>query len=233
MPEEGITEEIQEEEITEDVQSDTEPDLASLQAELEDMRKQNQRLAEDFNISRRQLDLYRANLPQQGGQQQGQQQFSDPIADMDPNDVLTVAQVQKILKARDSQIAQAFQQIQRGMTQQQIVSEHKDFYPVMQKHLASLAETNPVEAQALLRADDRTLRLVYENIKLKEQAERPPAQPSKTDAQKKIENAKKPQFSGRQTGGGGLGEAEVIKKLSSDDFRKEWTAYRASLQARK
>jgi len=235
MNEEAAVQEVMEE--GKDPGSEAQPqEDVNASEDAESLRRDLLRTRESLAYAERQLALYRNNLvPPQPAQQPQPQNQPDMFSGLEDDEVVQVKQLKAImnhaLNEERQKIAQAFGVLNQERARDQLLSKYPDFFKVMQEHLIQLNETDPQTAQWLVHAPPQALNYAYLAAKKAKEPEVPV--PSKTDAQKKIDNAQKPQFTGvQQIGGGATNFVEMIRNMSPEEVGKYWTRYRGEIRAK-
>lgn len=195
-------------------------EVEKLKAERENDRKEYQQ----------HLDLMRANSVQRQAPIQEQPKPKPMFDGMGDNDIPNVAEIRQEWQSRESQYQARIQELQ-------VAQFHSDYAEVCEKFAAPLLKENPVLLNSVLNADNKALAL-YEIGKLAQQArsasaqastpppqqQQAPAAPKSAtpaqNAQKIVQNARKPGSLSAVGGASTLSKADYFASMSDADFMK-------------
>jgi hypothetical protein len=172
-----------------------------------------------------QLDMLRANLAQ--GQRPQEQQPKKMFDGMEDGEIPNVGELRKAWEAREQAYNEKIEELQ-------VVSSHPDYADVLTKYGKQLAETDPVFLQGLKGAENKALfayqyakrhqELQEKNQRIQEleaQLKQPTAPSQKSiDAQRMVENARKPGTLAQTGGQSVLSKADYYATMSDADFMK-------------
>lgn len=167
-----------------------------------------------------QLDMLRANLARQ--QPQEQHAPKKMLDGMDDNDVPNVGEIRKAWAEKEAAYNERIEELQ-------VAGNHPDYAEVLQKYGKKLAETDPLFIQGLRGAENKAL-FAYQYAKreqrfqeleqaTKQNSQPPPPQPS-ANAQRIVENARKPGTLAQAGGQSALSQADYFATMSDADFMK-------------
>lgn len=161
-----------------------------------------------------QIDMLRANRAQ--GKEQ--QDLSPPkmFDHMQENDIPNVGELRREWAQREANYAAQIEELK-------VAQEHPDYAEVLQKYAAPLMKEKPHLLKGILAAENKAQAL-YELGAMRRDLEmtksaQPPKQKS-MDAQKMVENARKPGNAAQAGGAGVLSNADYIATMSDADFMK-------------
>jgi hypothetical protein len=192
--------------------------IAGLQTALE-AERQKSKNAEDL------IELYKAQGQQRSPQpQQPQQPAVDPaFQGMDDQDIVTFAELKKIMGAKERQFGQV-------VTELDMAQRNSDYYKVVNDHLPNVVKKNPNLIMAI-KTSQNPFVLAYElgktDPKYKESAKGggngEDAEASKdagADVKKIIDNASKPGSPSSVAARRGLSQVSIYQQMSPDDIEK-------------
>ena len=167
-----------------------------------------------------QLDMLRANLVR--GQNQDQPGPRKMLDGMEDSDVPNVGEIRKAWAEKEVAYNERIEELQ-------VANAHPDYAEVLQKYGKQLAETDPIFIQGLRGAENKAL-FAYQYAKreqriqqLEEAAKQtpqpPPSQPS-ANAQRIVDNARKPGTLAQAGGQGALSKADYFATMSDAEFMK-------------
>lgn len=176
-----------------------------------------------------QLDMLRANLSRQ--QPQDQREPKKMLDGMDDNDVPNVGEIRKAWAEKESAYNERIEELQ-------VAGANPDYAEVLQKYGKKLAETDPLFVQGLRGAENKAL-FAYQYAKreqriqeleqaAKHNSQPPPLQPS-ANAQRIVENARKPGTLAQAGGQSALSQADYFATMSDADFMKYATKHLESI----
>jgi hypothetical protein len=166
-----------------------------------------------------QLDMLRANFVQKQQVQEAPQakQMFDGMQD---GDVPNVGELRKAWNEREAAYNQKIEELQ-------VASKYPDYAEVLTKHGKHLAETDPVFLQGLRGSENKAMfayqyakreaRLQELEAQLKNKVDTPP---QSNNAQKIVENARKPGTLAQAGGQSVLSQANYYETMSDNEFMK-------------
>jgi len=183
--------------------------------EVDRMKAERETEKRDFQ---QQIELLRANLANKQSQPpQPERKFLDGMND---NDVPNVAELRKEWEERESSYKARLEEMQ-------VAQEHPDYAEVIEKFVLPLVKQKPHLAEGLRGANNKAL-FAYELGKMAQQMQERQTQqmPSNAsskpneNAQKMVENAKKPRTLAQAGGQGALSQADHFATMSDQEFLK-------------
>jgi hypothetical protein len=166
-----------------------------------------------------QLDMLRANLSKQ---QEAPSQAKRMFEGMEDTDVPNVGELRKAWQERETAYNEKIEELQ-------VANMHPDYAEVLGKYGKHLAETDPVFLQGLKGAENKAL-FAYQYAKKEqriqqlEEAMKTNSKPTQTqersNAQKIVENARKPGNMAQAGGQSVLSKADYFATMSDADFMK-------------
>ncbi len=178
-----------------------------------------------------QLDMLRANLVQRQPAQEAPKQ-AKMFDGMEDNDVPNVGELRRAWGERESAYNEKIEELQ-------VANKYPDYAEVLNKHGKHLAETDPIFLQGLRGAENKAL-FAYQYAKREQRlqelegqvkSQSAPPQQQSNNAQRIVENARKPGTLA-QAGGGTepirfrgagqsvLSKADYFETMSDNDFMK-------------
>lgn len=167
-----------------------------------------------------QLDMLRANLSSKQPPQESPKQR--PMFDgMDENDIPNVGELRKAWSERESAYNERIEELQ-------VQNQFPDYAEVITKHGKHLAETDPVFLQGLRGAENKAMfaykyakrEQEFQEMKGKLNNQSVQAPQKSMDAQRIVENARKPGTLAQAGGQSVLGKADYYETMSDQDFMK-------------
>lgn len=187
------------------------------------MREEIERIKADRESERReyqlQLDLMRANAQRPLEQPQAQQP-KQMFEGRDGTDVPSIEEVRREWSARESDYEAKLNRYQGTIEEMHVALNNPDYAEVVQKYAAPLIKNDPILAQGALGAENKAM-YVYRLGKMAQQLEQAKMQPTtqvNNNAQRMIENARKPGSLAQAGGQSTLGKADYIASMSDKDF---------------
>lgn len=188
-------------------ESDKDYNFRALREELASMKEDRDRLRGDFE------DLRRNNV-----QRQPEPPRKRAIDEINSDDLITGAQLKQAMAEREAEY-----QLQLG--ELQVKAQYSDYDEVTAKYGVPLIEKEPDLAQGFLASNNKAAYL-YKIGKLAMNADRPPPEPvmqapqqPNRDAQRIVENARRPGTLSNAVGGAGnLSKADYYATMSDSEF---------------
>ncbi len=160
-----------------------------------------------------QIELLRANMEHRNSpqSQQPEKKFLDGMND---NDVPNVAELRKEWDQRESMY-------QAKLDEMQVAQAHPDYAEVIEKFVLPLVKQKPHLAEGLHGAKNKAL-FAYELGKMAQSLQTPPpSAPQRSEnAQRIVENSKKPGTLSQAGGQGALSKADYFASMSDQEFMK-------------
>lgn len=164
-----------------------------------------------------QLDMLRANLVQRPPETHKQKQIFDGMQD---SEIPNVGEFRKAWSERENEYNSRIEELQ-------VQSQHSDYAEVLNKYGKQLAETDPAFVQGIEGAKNKAL-FAYQYAKREQRLQELEAQvksngnsiPKSNDAQRIVDNAKKPGTLAQTGGQGVLSKADYFATMSDQDFIK-------------
>lgn len=176
--------------------------MAEQKKRLEELEERNQTYQQQLAV----FQNYMSN-----SQMQKQVQSEPEISD---DDVLTGADLKKVLQAKENQINSQLTKYQRELAAMRLKSKYQDYDNVVGNTL-KLAQTDTELAEALTSSSNPGLLAYHIGKSFEKKAE------ASRDAQRMVENASKPKsLSQAQTGTSGLSKTDYFLNMSDSDFEK-------------
>lgn len=158
-----------------------------------------------------QLDLLRANLPQQQPTQPSKERRF--LEGMKEDDIPNVGELRREWDQKESMY-------QARLEELQFAQSHPDYAEVLDKYLAPLVKQKPHLARGIQASDHPSL-MAYELGKMYQQMqERQSATIVSENAQRIVENAKKPGTLSQAGGQSALSQADYYASMSDREFMK-------------
>ena len=229
LPVEGTKAEVepqsQAEEPRQPVQEDTQAlNFKALSESVEKLKAEREAEKREYQL---QLDMLRANLNR--SQQPEAQKPSKMFDGMDDNDVPNVSEIRKAWSERESAYNERIEELQ-------VANANPDYAEVIGKYGKHLAETDPVFLQGLRGAENKAmfaykyakkeqrLQELEASVKTNASAPRmdsnPPPSQQSMNAQRIVENARKPGTLAQAGGQGALSKADYFATMSDQEFMK-------------
>ncbi len=161
-----------------------------------------------------QLDLLRANMAPQPRQDPQQQSYERKFLDgMKEDDIPNVGELRREWDQKESMY-------QARLEELQFAQSHPDYAEVLDKYLAPLVKQKPHLARGIQASDHPSL-MAYELGKMYQQTqERREATTVSENAQRIVENAKKPGTLSQAGGQSALSQADYYASMSDREFMK-------------
>lgn len=173
-----------------------------------------------------QLDMLRANLVRQSPQEAPKSKNLFEFEGMQESDVPNVGEIKTELRKAWNEREAAYKD---KIEELEVASKHSDYAEVLNKHGKHLAETDPIFLQGLRGAENKAL-FAYQYAKrearlqelegqVRNRAQEAPVHKS-NDAQKIVDNARKPGTLAQAGGQSVLSKADYFETMSDQDFMK-------------
>jgi hypothetical protein len=140
---------------------------------------------------------------------------------MEDSDVPNVGEIRKAWAEKEAAYNERLEELQ-------VANAHPDYAEVLQKYGKKLAETDPLFVQGLRGAENKAA-FAYQYAKREQRIQQleesmkqnsaPPTQPS-ANAQRIVENARKPGTLSQAGGQGALSQADYFATMSDEDFMR-------------
>lgn len=212
----------------ETLQSDSAPKPTDQELNFKALSESVERLKAEREAEKReyqlQLDMLRANISKQPPQEAPKvQKLFDGLEAKD------VPNVEEIERAIETRLAAREAAYKERIEELQVANQHSDYAEVLNKYGKHLAETDPVFLQGLRGAENKAL-FAYNYAKKEQELQtlretikqNQPAQPSQQsrDAQRIVENARKPGTLAQAGGQSVLSKADYYASMSDQEFMK-------------
>lgn len=186
----------------------------SLQESVERLKAEREAEKREHQL---QLDMLRANFVQKQAQESPQKKMFEGMED---GDVPNVGELRRAWGEREAAYNEKIEELQ-------VANKYPDYAEVLNKHGKHLAETDPIFLQGLRGAENKAL-FAYQYAKrearlqeLETQLKTNAAQPSPSgNAQKMVENARKPGTLAQAGGQSVLSKADYYETMSDADFMR-------------
>lgn len=184
------------------------------------LREEVDRIKAEKDTERReyqaQLDMLKANLAQSNRQHEPVAQERKMFEGMDDSDVPNVRELRTEWESRESAYQSRIEELQ-------VAQMHPDYAEVIEKYAIPLVHQKPHLAEGLQGAKNKAL-FAYELGKMAQQmqahaAPQEPARPSE-NAQRMVENARKPGTLSQTGGQAALSKADYFASMSDAEFVK-------------
>lgn len=185
-----------------EVPSSQELNFRALREEVEKIKQEKEEL-------RRNLDSIRANQQQQEPRQPERQMFEG----MDDSDIPNVKDIRAAWQEREAEYVERIQELQ-------VAQSHPDYNEVMEKYTTPLLKEKPHLVEGLMGSSNKAM-FAYELGKMAQgMRQEPPPQPDiqSKNAQKIVENARKPGTLSGAGGQGALSKADYYASMSDTEF---------------
>lgn len=189
----------------------------ALSESVEKLRADREAERRDYQL---QLDMLRANVnrTQQPDDPRSKQMFDG----MEDSDIPTVGEFRKAWNEKESVYNERIEELQ-------VANKYSDYADVLTKYGKQLAETDPLFIQGLRGAENKAM-FAYQYAKREQRLHelenlvktpQPQAAPQiNADAQRMVENARKPGTLSQTGGQGAFSKADYIETMSDAEFMK-------------
>jgi len=182
------------------------------------LREEVDRIKAEREVEKRehqlQLDMLRANVDrQQPPIQQSHPQERRFLDGMKEEDIPNVGELRREWEQKE-------QVYQSRLEELQVAQQHSDYAEVLDKYLAPLIRQKPHLAEGIHNSSNKAL-MAYELGKMAQQMqERPVASTINENAQRIVENSKKPGTLSGSGGQGALSKADYYASMSDQEFMR-------------
>jgi len=204
-------------------QSEKPPEPSAQELNFKALSDSVERLKADREAERReyqlQLDMLRANLNKQPQEAPRSKKMFEGMED---NEVPNVGEIKRAWEEREAAYEEKIEELQ-------VANMHPDYAEVIGKYGKHLAETDPAFLQGLRGAENKAL-FAYNYAKKEQELQQlretikqgqPPQAPQKSnDAQRIVENARKPGNLAQAGGQSVLSKADYYATMSDQEFMK-------------
>ena len=160
-----------------------------------------------------QLDMFRANQNVNQNVNQAPKPSKEMFEGMPEDDVPTVGELRREWQQREAGYQSRFRELQ-------VQQMHPDYAEVIEKHTVPLLKQKPHLLTGLQNSDNKAL-FAYELGKMAQQINTPSQITSKSEnAQKIVENSRKPGTLSQAGGQGSLSKADYFATMSDAEFMK-------------
>ncbi len=214
-----VNQELLETEATAPVESQPEKPESSPQADnFRALREEVDRIKAEKELEKReyqlQLDMLRANLSQKPEAPTREREF---LEGMKEDDIANVGELRRELR-REWEQKEAVYKSQ--LDELQVAQRHPDYAEVLEKYVAPLVKQKPHLAESIRLSSNAAL-TAYEIGKMAQQAqEHQMAATRNENAQRIVENAKKPGTLSQAGGQGALSKADYFASMSDQEFMR-------------
>ena len=193
------------------------PDTNSKADNFRALREEVDRIKAERDLEKRehqlQLDMLRANLDNRNVNQEAPKASREMFDGMDGDDVPSVAEIRKEWQHREAGY-------QARLEELQVQQAHPDYAEVIEKHTLPLLKQKPHLLQGLQHSENKAL-FAYELGKMAQQISAPSQAPTKSaEAQKIVDNSRKPGTLSQAGGQGSLSKADYFATMSDQEFMK-------------
>jgi len=158
-----------------------------------------------------QLDMLRANMNQQ--QPAAQPQERKFLEGMKEDDVPSVGELRREWEQKEAQYQSRLEELQ-------VAQMHPDYAEVMEKYLSPLVKQKPHLIEGIQGSRNKAL-FAYELGKMAKQLQEQQVAPTRSEnAQRIVENAKKPGTLSQAGGQGALSKADYYASMSDQEFMR-------------
>lgn len=182
--------------------------FASFREEVDRIKAERE---EERRTIQLQLDMLRANQAQPARQEQAPRKFLDGMGD---TDIPNVGEIRREWEARESAY-------QSKISELEFAQYHPDYAETLDKHLAPLVKNKPILAE-VIRHSPNPAQAAYEIGQLAKGAipNTPHPTQKSMNAQRIVDNARKPGTLSQTGGQGALSKADYYASMSDQEFAK-------------
>ena len=193
-----------------------EQNFKALSESVEKLKAEREAEKREYQL---QIDMLRANINRQSHEEPKARKMFDGMED---SDIPNVGELRKAWYEREGAYNERIEELQ-------VANQHSDYADVLYKYGKHLAETDPLFLQGLKGAENKALfayqyakkeqrfRELEESIKVNS---KPTQTQQSVNAQKMVENARKPGTLAQAGGQSVLGKADYYATMSDSDFMK-------------
>lgn len=205
-------------EASPEVQKMEDPQERNFRALTESIEQLKQKQDVERKEHQLQLDMLRANLVQKPQEAPRRKEIFDGMQD---SEIPNVGEFRKAWTERENEYNSRIEELQ-------VQSQHPDYAEVLNKYGKHLAETDPAFVQGIEGAKNKAL-FAYNYVKREQRLQEleaqvksyvAPVQTKSNDAQRIVENARKPGTLAQTGGNGVLSKADYFQNMSDADFIK-------------
>lgn len=192
--------------------SKQELNFKALREEVDRIKTEREAERREYQMN---LEMMRANLNQQHPQPIESPKTSKMFEGMDDHEVPNVKEIRQAWEQREADYQARIEELQ-------VVQTHPDYAEVIQKYTAPLIKQKPHLAEGIYGAKNKAL-FAYELGKMyqqQQQAATPPSNMPSANAQRIVENSRKPGTLSSAGGQGSLSKADYYATMSDVEFMK-------------
>lgn len=188
--------------------SKQELNFRALTQEVDRMKAERESEKREYQL---QLDMLRANLEQRNRPEPAhERKFLDGMKE---EDIPNVGELRKEWEQKESMYQSRLEELQ-------VAQQHSDYAEVMEKYLAPLVKQKPYLAEGIQGARNKA-QYAYELAKMAQQIQEQQVVTTKSEnAQRIVENSKKPGTLSQAGGQGALSKADYFASMSDQEFMK-------------
>lgn len=191
----------------------------ALTGEVERIKAERETERREYQLN---LELMKANMAPRAAEpppQAPRKMFEG----MEDNDLPTTAQIRQEWSERENQYQNRLNEYQGTIQEMQVALSNPDYVDVVTKYATPLIKNDPILAQGVNGAENKAL-YVYRLGKLAQQMEQnkaqAPVQQVNPQAQRIVENSRKPGNLGSAGGQSALSQADYFASMSDQEFMK-------------
>lgn len=189
--------------------SKQELNFRALTQEVDRMKAEREAEKKEYQL---QLDMLRANLAQQNSAQ-SQPQERKFLDGMKEEDIPNVGELRREWEQKEAQYQSRLEELQ-------VAQQYPDYAEVMEKHLSPLVKQKPHLIEGIQGARNKAL-YAYELGKMAQQMQGQKVESTRSEnAQRIVENAKKPGTLSQAGGQGALSKADYYASMSDQEFMR-------------
>lgn len=204
--------------------SDNEPVINPQAEHFRALREEVDRIKAERETDRKehqlQLDMLRANVSRQAQQRDSEPQPKQMLDEMRSEDVLNVGELRQLKAEMQRDFNQKQEAYRAQLEELQVQQMHSDYAEVIEKYALPLVKLKPHLAEGIQGASNKAL-YAYELGKMAQQAQQqqaPAPQQKSQNAQRIIENSKKPGTLSQAGGQAALSQADYYATMSDKEF---------------
>lgn len=197
--------------------SDKEMNFRAMREEIAKMKAEKEALEQNF-------DSWKKDLALNNSQRQPEAPRKSAIEEMPDDDLVTGAQLKKMLAEKDNEYRKVLQDQEIFNQEQKMKSQYSDYDEVATKYGVPLLKQEPDLAQAFVASQNKAA-FLYKLGKMQQLSESPPPAPSQLQkqevnkAQRMVSNARKPgTLSNVVSGQQAISTADYFSSMSDKDF---------------
>jgi hypothetical protein len=182
----------------------------ALESKIDQIKAERDAERREFQL---QMEMMRANVAQKPEQAKPKKMFEG----MEDSEIPNAGEIRKAWNERESEYTSRIEELT-------VMSQHSDYAEVLEKHAAPLLKEKPHLLKGIMSSDNKAMAL-YELGKLAQKVQQPMPQmteaPKSTNAQRIVENARKPGTLAQAGGRSGvLSQADHLANMSDQEFLK-------------